>query len=95
LAIKINELNSSIIVLMEDHRNGLGAESGNIVSIAWLTGAVANRAGGLGPSGSSGGGNGAGMFSDIPNQPSYPQADDRGKLHTRCTLRCDQKMTDS
>jgi len=34
LAIKITELNSSIIVLMEDHRNGLGTESGNIVSMA-------------------------------------------------------------
>ena len=78
---------------MEDHRNGLGAESGNIVSMEWLTGAVANRAGGLGPSGSSGGGNGAGMSSDLPNRPSYPQAEGEGKLHTLCILRCGQKTT--
>jgi hypothetical protein len=80
LAIRITELSSSIIVLMEDHRNGLSAESGNIVSMAWLTRAVANRADRLSPSGSSVGGNGAETASAIPNRQSYPQAEGEGKL---------------
>jgi hypothetical protein len=45
LAIRITELSSSIIVLMGDHQNGLGAGSGNIVSMVWLTGAVGEPGG--------------------------------------------------
>ena len=43
----------------------------------------------------AGGENGTETASAISNRQSYPQAESRGKLHTRCTLQCDQKTTKS